>query len=122
MERRDARGICPVEATLRLIGGKYKALVLWHLLEGTKRYGELQRLIPHATAKMLTQQLREIEGSGLLRREVFPVIPPRVEYSLTDTGRSLKPILISMYEWGGDYLEGQGREVCCSMSRDALDE
>lgn len=107
---------CPVDATLRLIGGKYKALILWHLLGGPKRHGELQRLIPQATPKMLTQQLRELEASNLLSREVFPVVPPRVEYSLTETGRSLRPILYSMYKWGSEYMASQGIEVCCSMS------
>lgn len=80
---------CPVEATLGLIGGKYKSLILWHLTDRTLRHGELQRLIPQATPKMLTQQLRELEADNLVSREVFPVVPPKVEYSLTGFGRSL---------------------------------
>lgn len=115
-------GNCPVDTTLRLIGGKYKALILWHLLGGTKRYGELGRLIPQATPKMLTQQLRELESCGLLTREVFPVVPPRVDYSLSDTGKSLKPILLTMYDWGSGYLKDNGQSVSCSMTREEMGE
>ncbi len=111
---------CPVEATLRMIGGKYKALILWHLIDGALRHGELQRLIPLATPKMLTQQLRELEGDNLLLRTVYPVVPPKVEYSLTEFGHSLKPILQSMYDWGADYMQDNGLTICCSMH--ALEE
>ncbi|MDR0883510.1 MAG: helix-turn-helix transcriptional regulator [Oscillospiraceae bacterium] len=107
--------LCPVGATLDLIGGKYKSLILWHLVGGTLRFGQLRRLIAQATPKMLTQQLRELESAGLLRREVYPVVPPKVEYSLTELGRSLQPILEAMYSWGTDYLAGQGLRPCCSM-------
>lgn len=110
---------CPVDATLRLIGGKYKSLILWHLLGGTMRHGELQKLIPQATPKMLTQQLRELESDDLISREVFPVVPPRVEYSLTETGRSLKPILIAMYDWGSAFMKSKNQRISCTMSRDA---
>jgi DNA-binding HxlR family transcriptional regulator len=106
---------CPVDATLSLIGGKYKALILWHLIDTTLRFGELRRLIVHATPKMLTQQLRELEENNLVIRTVYPVVPPKVEYSLTDLGRSIKPILSAMYEWGADYLRIQGIEASCSM-------
>ena len=109
---------CPVDATLRLIGGKYKSLILWHLLSGTLRHGELQRLIPAATPKMLTQQLRELEADDLLAREVFPVVPPKVEYSLTARGKSLKPIPTAMYEWGAGYMKEKGLEISCSMRLD----
>lgn len=109
---------CPVDTTLRLIGGKYKSLILWHLLEGTKRHGELQKLIPQSTPKMLTQQLRELEGDELINREVFPVVPPKVEYSLTDKGKSLKPILIAMYDWGANIMIEKGQEISCSMLLD----
>ncbi len=105
---------CPVEATLDLIGGKYKALILWHLSEGTLRFSQLNRLI-NATPKMLTQQLRELEDDRLVRREVYPVIPPRVEYSLTDLGQSLMPILVAMRDWGADYMRKQDLEPCCFM-------
>ena len=110
--------ICPVDATLRLIGGKYKALILWHLISSPLRYGELQRTIPQATAKMLTQQLRELERDGLLHREVHPVVPPRVDYSLTEFGRSLRGLLGAMYDWGEGYMNKRGIPVTCSMSRE----
>jgi len=105
---------CPVEATLDLIGGKYKALILWHLSEKKLRFSELRKVIT-ATPKMLTQQLRELEASQLINREVFPVIPPKVEYSLTDTGKSLMPILVAMRDWGANYLRGKDLEPCCFM-------
>lgn len=110
---------CPVDATLHLIGGKYKALILWHLVDGVLRHGELHRLIPQATPKMLTQQLRELENDNLLTRTVYPVVPPKVEYALTDLGRSLKPILSAMYDWGTGYMRDNGLEVSCSMTLDA---
>ena len=105
---------CPVEATLDLIGGKYKALILWHLAEGKLRFSELRKVIS-ATPKMLTQQLRELEAQKLINREVFPVIPPKVEYSLTETGKSLMPILVAMRDWGANYLRGKNQEPCCFM-------
>lgn len=95
---------CPVEATLELIGGKYKALILFHLIEGKLHFSELQRNIPKATPKMLTQQLRELERDNLLLRTVYPVIPPKVEYQLTDFGKSIIPVLESMCNWGSNYL------------------
>ena len=106
---------CPVEATLDLIGGKYKALILWHLSEGKLRFSELKKVIRSATPKMLTQQLRELEANALIHREVYPVIPPKVEYSLTETGRSLLPILVAMRDWGAGYLRKKDMEPCCFM-------
>ena len=106
---------CPVEATLDLIGGKYKALILWHLSDGILRFSELRTRIPKATPKMLTQQLRELETQELIHREVYPVIPPKVEYSLTATGKSLMPILVAMRDWGADYLRSKDQEPCCFM-------
>lgn len=106
---------CPVEATLELIGGKYKALILWHLAENKLRFNELRKAITSATPKMLTQQLRELEANALIHREVFPVIPPKVEYSLTETGRSLMPILVAMRDWGAGYLRKKDLEPCCFM-------
>ncbi len=106
---------CPVEATLDLIGGKYKALILWHLADGKLRFSELRNRIKKATPKMLTQQLRELETQKLIHREVFPVIPPKVEYSLTETGKSLMPILVAMRDWGAGYLRGKDQEPCCFM-------
>lgn len=96
---------CPVEATIQLIGGKYKAVILWHLMGGTLRYSQLHKRMPKATDKMLTQQLRELERDGLINRVVYPVVPPKTEYSLTDFGRSLTPILDEMCNWGKSYLE-----------------
>lgn len=106
---------CPVEATIGLIGGKYKSLILWKLAGGTLRFSQLRKEVPGATPKMLTQQLRELETDGLVRREVFPVIPPKVEYSLTEFGQSIRPVLESMYAWGTGYLHGKGLEVNCTM-------
>ena len=109
--------LCPVEATLELIGGKYKALILWHLSEKTLRFSELRKAISGATAKMLTQQLRELESQKLIHREVFPIIPPKVEYSLTDLGRSLLPILVAMRDWGANYLKTKNLEANCFMMK-----
>ena len=106
---------CPVETTLDLIGGKYKSLILWHLSDGKLRFSELRKAVKGATAKMLTQQLRELEASDLIHREVYPVIPPKVEYSLTETGRSLMPILVAMRDWGANYLRSNNTEPCCFM-------
>ena len=111
----EMRENCPVEATLDLIGGKYKALILWHLSEGVLRFSELRNRISKATPKMLTQQLRELEEQALIHREVYPVIPPKVEYSLTETGRSLLPILVAMRDWGANYLRSKDQEPCCFM-------
>ncbi len=108
---------CPVESTLELIGGKYKALILWHLSEKTLRFSQLRKEISGATAKMLTQQLRELEAQELIHREVFPIIPPKVEYSLTDLGRSLMPILVAMRDWGTNYLRTKNLESNCFMMR-----
>ena len=106
---------CPVEATLDLIGGKYKALILWHLSEGKLRFSELKKMVS-ATPKMLTQQLRELEAQSLIHREVFPVVPPKVEYSLTELGKSLMPILVAMRDWGADYMRNNtAHEHCCFM-------
>ena len=106
---------CPVEATLGLVGGKYKALILWKLMSGAMRFSELRRAVPGATPKMLTQQLRELEHDGLVHREIFPVVPPRVEYSLTPFGQTIRPVLQSMYAWGTGYLEHRGLKANCSM-------
>ena len=112
---------CPVEATLDLIGGKYKALILWHLSEKKLRFSELRKVITTATPKMLTQQLRELESQALIHREVFAVVPPKVEYSLTVLGRSLLPILVAMRDWGADYMRSKNLESCCfMMNKDPL--
>ncbi|WP_124727901.1 winged helix-turn-helix transcriptional regulator [Staphylospora marina] len=98
---------CPVEVTLQVIGGKWKALILWYLMDGKRRYGELKKRMPAITPKMLTQQLRELERDGMVSRTVYPVVPPKVEYSLTPCGESLKPILLLMNEWGRDHLAAE---------------
>lgn len=101
---------CSVEATIHLIGGKYKAVILWHLIENQKRFSELKRLLPKATEKMLTQQLRDLENDGLIIRTVYPVVPPKVEYSLSDFGRSIIPVLDAMCDWGKEYLNTMNDE------------
>lgn len=108
---------CPVETTIELIGGKYKALILWHLSESTLRFSELRKAITGATAKMLTQQLRELEAQSLVHREVYPVIPPKVEYSLTAKGKSLMPVLIAMRDWGAEFLRSNNIEPTCFMMK-----
>jgi len=114
MEQKDN---CPVAATLELIGGKYKALILWHLSDGKLRFSELKKAVSGATAKMLTQQLRELEANMLVHREVFPVIPPKVEYSLTEQGKSLLPVLAAMRDWGANYLRSHDLESSCFMMK-----
>lgn len=99
---------CPVEATLDLIGGKYKSLILWHLIDTTLRFNEISKLIPTATPKMLTQQLRELEADNFIIRTVYPVVPPKVEYTLSDFGKSIVPVLDAMCNWGAVYLDGLG--------------
>ena len=105
---------CPVEATLCLIGGKYKPLILWYLIQKPLHYMELQRMIPKATPKMLSQQLRSLEECGMLHREVLPEKPPKTLYSLTPFGRSIIPVLDAMCSWGAGFLEEQNlRTPCC---------
>jgi len=111
---------CPVDTTIDMIGGKYKSLILWHLIDNTLRFGELRKLIPQATPKMLTQQLRELEDDNLVVRTIYPVVPPKVEYRLSDLGRSIKPILVAMYDWGAEYLKQNGLKVGCSMTNHTL--
>lgn len=95
--------VCPVETTLSLIGDKWKVLILRDLMPGTKRFGELKKSVGNVSQKVLTAQLRAMEESGLVHREVYAEVPPRVEYSLTELGKSLKPILDSMWAWGEEY-------------------
>ena len=98
---------CPVETTLTLISDKWKVLILRDLMPGTKRFGELKKSIGHVTQKVLTAQLRQMEESGLLTRTVYAEVPPRVEYTLTELGYSLKPILDAMMVWGEEYKKRQ---------------
>lgn len=96
---------CPVEITMGLIGDKWKVLIIRDLLTGTKRFSELKKSLNGITQKVLTNNLRQMEASGLILRKVYAEVPPRVEYSLSETGLSLKPILDSMVKWGNDYRE-----------------
>ncbi len=96
---------CPVETTLMLISDKWKVLILRDLLTGTKRFGELKKSVGHVTQKVLTAQLRQMEQSGLVNRKVYAEVPPRVEYTLTELGYSLKPILDAMWSWGEGYQQ-----------------
>ena len=103
---------CPVETTLMLIGDKWKVLILRDLMPGTKRFGELKRSIGSVSQKVLTAQLRDMEEKGLVSRRVYAEVPPRVEYSLTELGRSLKPILDAMWIWGEGYqAKSKGSEA-----------
>ena len=96
---------CPITATLSVLGGKWTPQVLWELRDETLRFGELQRRIPGITKKMLSQRLQELEEDGVVHREAYAEVPPRVEYSLTDFGKTLRPVLDAMCEWGNDYLD-----------------
>ena len=99
---------CPVETTLTLISDKWKVLILRDLMPGTKRFGELKKSVGNVSQKVLTAQLLQMEDSGLLTRKVYPEVPPRVEYTLTELGRSLKPILDAMWNWGEEYQAKSG--------------
>lgn len=106
---------CPFELTLELIGGKWKGLILWGLHEKkVLRNGEMLRLLPRITQKMLTQQLREMEKDGLIRRVVYEQVPPKVEYSLMPHGESLRPILEMMLAWGSEYARENNIDIACS--------
>lgn len=107
--RYDCSEGCPVEATLELIGGKWKGVILYHLLEGTHRFGELRRKLPSVTQRMLTKQLRELEECGVIRRVVHAEVPPRVEYSLTPLGETLRPVVLALKEWGDRYQNARGK-------------
>lgn len=103
-KRYDCDFGCPVEACLEVVGGKWKGVILFHLLGGTKRFNELMRLMPDVTQRMLTRQLRELEADQIVARTVYPEVPPKVEYSLTEFGRTLEPILRTLQKWGMQYL------------------
>lgn len=94
---------CPVEAALQVIGGKWKPVILYHLVDGTKRFNELRRLMPGITQRMLTNQLRDLETDGIVDRKIYPQVPPKVEYSLTPHGETLIPVLSSLHDWGVSY-------------------
>lgn len=105
MEEKKVLPPCPVETTLTLISDRWKVLILRDLMAGTMRFGEIKKSIGHVTQKVLTANLRDMEEKGLLTRKVYAEVPPRVEYTLTDLGYSLKPILDAMQKWGEDYKE-----------------
>lgn len=105
---RQMHDYCTTEMALEIIGGKWKLVILYNLFEGTKRFGELRRAMPNVTQRMLTRQLRELEEDGLVRRKVYTQVPPKVEYSLTDTGESLESIVRQIDEWGDWYLGRHG--------------
>ena len=105
MVYRDKEYTCGIDVTLAVVGGKWKASILWHLARETMRFSDLQRQFSDTTRKMLTQQLRELEADGLVHREVYPQVPPKVEYSLTLKGKSIFPILQQMCDWGKQYLQ-----------------
>ena len=101
---------CPVETTLTLISDKWKVLIIRDLLSGTRRFGELKRSVGGVSQKVLTSQLRQMEESGLLTRTVYPEVPPRVEYTLTELGQSLRPVLDALWNWGNNYKEKMSDE------------
>lgn len=96
---------CPVEATLEIIGGKWKGVILYHLLERTYRFGELKRAMQGITQRMLTKQLRELEADGIVNRKVYAEVPPKVEYSLTEVGESLRGVMMMMRDWGKNHFK-----------------
>jgi DNA-binding HxlR family transcriptional regulator len=104
---------CALELTMDLVGGKWKLIILWHLLNGSKRFSELNKLMPDITQKMLTTQLRELEGKGLVNRKVYPQVPPKVEYSLSERGETLEKILKDLYQWSSLYAEDNKINILC---------
>lgn len=102
---------CPVEAAMDVIGGKYKAQIVYELIDGTKRYNELQKAVPQATPRMLSKQLKELEADGVINRTLYPVVPPKTEYSLSELGRSLVPTVESLCKWGEYYFKLAGVPV-----------
>lgn len=113
---------CPVEITLALLGNKWKVLILREIFTGTKRFGELSRGVPGISQKMLTQQLRQMEQDNLVHRKVYAEVPPRVEYSLTEIGRSLSPILDAMHKWGTRYRMLNGKKGAGKKREDSASE
>lgn len=105
---------CPLEVTLAIIGGKYKINILFFLISQTLRFNELQKAIPKATPKMLSQQLKELEQDGLVNRVLYPVVPPKTEYSLSEKGETLCPIILALYQWGENEFKENGMSAKCS--------
>lgn len=99
---------CPVEAAMDIVGGKYKAIIIYHLINNTLRYNQIQKEIPQATPKMLSQQLKELEADGIVNRVLYPVVPPKTEYSLTELGKTLVPIITALCDLGENYFKLHG--------------
>lgn len=104
-KRKQEEYQCPLEVTMEIIGGKYKGVIIGHLMDKTLRYSELKKLIPHSTPKMLIQQLKELEQDGIIKRKMYPVVPPKTEYSLTKRGEGLISAIIELNRWGINYLK-----------------
>ena len=104
---------CPVEAAMDVIGGKYKALIVYELINGARRYNEIQKAVPQATPRMLSKQLKELEKDEIISRTLYPVVPPKTEYSLTELGQSLVPIVEALCSWGEHYFKATGVPVPC---------
>ena len=100
-----SKEVCPTETALDLIGGKWKGMILYYLCSDTRRFSQLMRLIPGITQRMLTKQLRDLEAHGIVHREVYPQVPPKVEYSLTSIGKTLEPVVRALEKWGKGYLK-----------------
>ena len=115
MTKSEAKKLhCTVEAAIAVIGGKHKAIIIWWLNEkGVMRYSEIQRRVPQTTAKMLSRQLREMEADGIISRKVYPVVPPKTEYALTDLGKATVPIVHAMDKWGADFFAQLGVPIPC---------
>ncbi|WP_432408126.1 winged helix-turn-helix transcriptional regulator [Wukongibacter sp. M2B1] len=111
---------CPLELSIDLIGGKWKSVILWHLRKDILRFSQLKRRLPGITQKMLTQQLRELEADGMINREVYPQVPPKVEYSLTELGKTVLPMLRSLYKWGIKYSDIYEVEVDTSLTETTI--
>lgn len=105
---------CAVEATLQLIDGKWKGVILYHLFEGTLRFNEIRKRLPNITQRMLTTQLRELERDGFVLRTVYPEVPPKVEYSLTPRGRTLEPVIMALKKWGDEHTQFQHKHDVCA--------
>ena len=118
----DAQFSCGVDVTLSVIGGKWKLLIFNHLRNGVTRFGQLRRAIPRITQTMLTQQLRELERDGIVTRTIYAEIPPRVEYALTDFGRTLEPVILRMHEWGTTYMQHVIAQKQAARASDAAAE
>lgn len=119
MKKKNAEYKCPLEATMEIIGGKYKGVIIGHLINKTLRYSELQKLISHATPKMLIQQLKELEADGIINRKLYPVIPPKTEYSLTERGKKLIPAIVELNKWGINYLKEEN--IPCAFDPEQID-